>query len=94
MSRIPALLERTQEIGMEALAMTDHGALYGAIDFYREANARNIKPIIGVESYVARSSRKTHLRDNHLVQLYPHCIFLRVHDLHEVCNKSLPNWQV
>ena len=59
MSRIPALLERTQEIGMEALAMTDHGALYGAIDFYREANARNIKPIIGVESYVARSSRKT-----------------------------------
>ena len=42
---------------MEAIAMTDHGALYGAIDFYREATARGIKPIIGVEAYVAPGSR-------------------------------------
>ncbi|HCV00596.1 MAG TPA: hypothetical protein DGL25_05280, partial [Dehalococcoidia bacterium] len=37
MSRIPQLLDRAQELGMDALAMTDHGALYGALDFYREA---------------------------------------------------------
>jgi len=72
MSRIAPLLDRTKEIGMEALAMTDHGALYGAVDFYLEATARQIKPIIGVEAYVARSGRS--VRDSneqpyHLVLL-------------------------
>ena len=46
-------MDRVQGLGQEAVAMTDHGALYGAIDFYREAHARGIKPIIGVEAYVA-----------------------------------------
>ena len=53
LSRIPRLLDRVKELGQEACAMTDHGALYGAIDFYKEAKARGIKPIIGVEAYVA-----------------------------------------
>ena len=57
MSKIPELLDRAQELGFEAMAITDHGALYGAIDFYREAKARGIKPIIGVEAYVAPGSR-------------------------------------
>ncbi|MCK9518784.1 MAG: DNA polymerase III subunit alpha, partial [Dehalococcoidia bacterium] len=52
-----ALMDRVKALGQEAVAMTDHGALYGAIDFYREAIARGIKPIIGVEAYVAPGSR-------------------------------------
>jgi len=59
LSRIPRLLDRVQELGQEACAITDHGALYGAIDFYEEANKRGIKPIIGVEAYVAKGSRRT-----------------------------------
>ncbi|MDZ4278591.1 MAG: PHP domain-containing protein, partial [Dehalococcoidia bacterium] len=59
LSRIPQLLDRAKELGQESCAITDHGALYGAIDFYREARARDIKPIIGVEAYVARGSRRT-----------------------------------
>jgi DNA polymerase-3 subunit alpha len=57
LSRIPALMDRAQEIGQEAIGLTDHGVLYGAIQFYKEAKARGIKPIIGVEAYVARGSR-------------------------------------
>jgi DNA polymerase III subunit alpha len=57
LTRISPLMDRVQELGQEAVAMTDHGALYGAIDFYREARSRGIKPIIGVEAYVAPGSR-------------------------------------
>ena len=59
LQRIPALLDRVKELGQEACAITDHGALYGAIDFYREANKRGIKPIIGVEAYVAKGDRRS-----------------------------------
>ncbi|HXH21377.1 MAG TPA: DNA polymerase III subunit alpha, partial [Dehalococcoidia bacterium] len=59
LTRIPQLMERVREIGQEAVALTDHGALYGAIDFYKEARANGIKPIIGVEAYVAPGSRLT-----------------------------------
>jgi DNA polymerase-3 subunit alpha len=48
---------RAKELEMPALALTDHGALYGAIDFYVAASQAGIKPIIGVETYVARNSR-------------------------------------
>jgi len=61
---------------MPALAITDHGALYGAIDFYHEAKAAGIKPIVGVETYIARKSRfdrdarsEGHGRPFHLVLL-------------------------
>ena len=57
LSAIPELMDRAKELGQEAIALTDHGALYGAIDFYKEAKARGIKPIIGVEAYVAPGSR-------------------------------------
>ncbi len=53
LSRIPKLLDRVKELGQAACAITDHGALYGVIDFYREARERDIKPIIGVEAYIA-----------------------------------------
>ena len=56
-SRIPELMDRAKELGQEAIALTDHGVLYGALQFYKEAKARGIKPIIGVEAYVAQGSR-------------------------------------
>lgn len=73
MSKMAPLMDRVKALGQEAIAMTDHGALYGAIDFYREANARGIKPIIGVEAYVAPGSRHSRERGDsspyHLVML-------------------------
>lgn len=55
--RIKDLVRRAAELGMPALAITDHGVLYGVIDFYREAKKAGIKPIIGCEVYVAARSR-------------------------------------
>ncbi len=57
MCRIPQLVERARELGMESLAITDHGAMYGAIQFYLEAREAGVKPIIGCEVYVAPNSR-------------------------------------
>src|SRR5439155_852807 len=53
LSRIPEITQRAAAEGMPALALTDHGAMYGAIPFYKAATAAGIKPIIGVETYVA-----------------------------------------
>jgi len=55
--KIPELLDYAKELGYEAVALTDHGNLYGAIEFYKEAKKRNIKPIIGAELYLAPRSR-------------------------------------
>ena len=51
-SKIKEITARAKELGMNSLAITDHGVMYGAIDFYRAANANGIKPIIGCEVYV------------------------------------------
>ena len=71
--RIKKLIPRVKELGQTAVAITDHGAMYGVIDFYREANKYGIKPVIGCEVYVANRSRfsKEHLMDwsYHLVLL-------------------------
>ncbi len=56
-SSIPRLIQRTVAHGMNALALTDHGNLHGALEFYREAKKRNINPIIGYEAYIAAGSR-------------------------------------
>lgn len=55
--KIPVLVSRAKELGMEALAITDHGAMYGVIPFYLACREAEIKPIIGVEAYVAQRSR-------------------------------------
>ena len=57
LSRLEQLVKRTSELGMQALAITDHGGLYGAVDFYQIAKSYGVKPIIGCELYVAPSSR-------------------------------------
>lgn len=56
--RIPLLMEQARELGMESMALTDHGNLYGAIDFYSSARKAGVKPIIGCEVYVAHGSRR------------------------------------
>ena len=53
LTRLPELVDFVQQSGMEAVAMTDHGTLSGAIDFYKEATGKGVKPIIGIETYVA-----------------------------------------
>jgi len=53
LSKIPDLISYTKELGMDAIALTDHGALYGAVEFYKEAKKAGIKPIIGCEVYMA-----------------------------------------
>lgn len=57
LGKLDHLIERAKSFGMEALAITDHGAMYGSFKFYLKAKAAGIKPIIGVETYVARRSR-------------------------------------
>ncbi|MGE5802285.1 MAG: DNA polymerase III subunit alpha [Gemmatimonadota bacterium] len=56
-NRIPELLDRVQALGMDSLAITDHGNLHGAWSFYAEAKARKIRPILGFEAYLAFGSR-------------------------------------
>src|SRR3989338_10858760 len=51
--KIDQLLDRVKELGMDSIALTHHGVLYGEIEFYKKANEKNIKPIIGVEMYQA-----------------------------------------
>jgi DNA polymerase-3 subunit alpha len=55
--QIKPLAERTEKLGMQACAMTDHGNMYGAISFYNTMKAKGIRPIIGCETYVAMSGR-------------------------------------
>ncbi len=72
--RIEKLLDRAKELGQTSVAITDHGVMYGAVDFYKAAKKRGIKPIIGCEVYVAKRTRfdKVHEFDRearHLVLL-------------------------
>lgn len=57
LSKVEDLVKKAKEFGMEALALTDHGAMYGAIDFYKECKNAGIKPIVGCEVYVANRTR-------------------------------------
>ncbi len=61
LSKIPALVQHVKDLGMEAVAMTDHGTMSGTVEFYKAAKEVGIKPIIGMEAYVA--SRSRHDRD-------------------------------
>jgi DNA polymerase-3 subunit alpha len=70
-SSIRGMVERAAELRMPALALTDHGSLFGAIEFYQEARRAGVKPILGMEAYVTRGSRRDRTRDtaHHLVLL-------------------------
>lgn len=57
--RIDSLMDHVKSLGQTSVAITDHGVMYGAVDFYKAAKAAGIKPIIGVEAYIADGSMKT-----------------------------------
>ena len=73
-SRIPDLVQRAAALGQPALAITDHGVMYGVIEFYREAKAAGLKPIIGMEGYLA--PRRMQDRDNQLDSKPYHLLLL------------------
>ena len=74
-NKLDALLDRVKDLGMDAVAVTDHGNLFGAFEFYTKAKNSGVKPILGIEAYVAPFDRKdkspTGIRDGgfHLVLL-------------------------
>lgn len=57
MCRIPALIQRAKDLGQTSIAITDHGVMYGVVDFYKQAKAAGIHPVIGCEVYVAPRKR-------------------------------------
>jgi DNA polymerase III subunit alpha len=75
-NRIPDLLDRVQALGMDSLAVTDHGNLHGAWQFYAEAKARKIRPILGFEAYLAFGSRHKRDRPADAPGPYSHLVLL------------------
>jgi DNA polymerase-3 subunit alpha len=59
-SNIKKLINRTKELGMPAVALTDHGTMYGVIEFFNAAKSAGVKPIIGLEAYMAQRSMQDH----------------------------------
>lgn len=76
--RIPQLVERAAELGFKSLAITDHGAMYGVIDFYKACKKAGIKPILGCEVYTARRSHAD--KDPRLDAEQGHLILLAEND--------------
>ena len=78
-NKIKELVSRTKEMGMDSVAITDHGVMYGVIDFYKAATEAGIRPIIGCEVYVAPGSRfdKNGQADNK----YNHLVLLAENDI-------------
>ena len=79
LGKLDHLIERAKSYGMDALAITDHGSMYGSFKFYLKAKAAGIKPILGVETYVARRS---HLDKEGKIDTDPyHLILLAQNDV-------------
>ena len=74
LAKIDNLIDKAIELNMDSLALTDHGVMYGAVEFYQKAKKKGIKPIIGMEAYVANNSRHSKIsgvddKRNHLILL-------------------------
>lgn len=78
LTKIPALIEFVKSSGMEAVAVTDHGTLSGAVEFYTAATSKGVKPIIGMEAYIA--SRKHTDKDPGKDKQYYHLIILAMNN--------------
>ena len=75
-NRIPDLLDRVQALGMDSLAITDHGNVHGAWAFYEEARQRKLRPILGFEAYLAFGSRHARERPPDAPSAYSHLVIL------------------
>ena len=78
-AKIDELITRTKEMGMNSIAITDHGVMYGAIDFYKAAKKAGIKPILGCEVYVAVKSR--HVKERGDDGNYHHLVLLAENEI-------------
>lgn len=78
LTKVDELVDRVKALGMEAVAMTDHGTLSGAIEFYKACKAKDVKPIIGIEAYVAARTR--HDRDPSKDKARYHIILLAMNN--------------
>ena len=78
MSKIPALMDKVKEMGMDSVALTDHGTMSGTIEFYKAAQNAGVKPILGMEAYVAARSR--HDRDPQKDKARYHLIILAMNN--------------
>ena len=78
LSQIDGLVERAQELGMTSLAITDHGVMYGTIEFYNACKEAGIKPIIGLEAYIAPRSMEE--KDGKVDSNYFHLTLLAAND--------------
>lgn len=78
LTRIPDLINYVNETGMQAVAMTDHGTLSGAIEFYKEATSKGVKPLVGIETYVA--ARKHTNKDPQKDKLRHHLIIIAMNE--------------
>src|SRR5438045_9591644 len=74
--RLDKLTEKAHELKFPAMALTDHGVLFGAIDFYQAAREKGIKPIIGCEDYVAPGSRLEKKTSSGGRDVYNHVVLL------------------
>ena len=74
MCRVKELPKRAKELGMQAIALTDHGVMYGAVEFFEECKKEGIKPIIGCEMYVAPRDRFS--KEHGIDDKYSHLILL------------------
>lgn len=72
--KIPEIIRRTKEMNMNAVALTDHGAMYGCLEFYKNCRSEGIKPIIGVEAYIAKNS--LHLKRTKIDDISFHILLL------------------
>ena len=91
-SKIKEITKRAKELGMDSLAITDHGVMYGVIEFYEAAKKAGIKPVLGCEVYVAPGSRfdkgagQSEDKYNHLVLLRVRALQVRCRDIcQEAC---------
>jgi DNA polymerase-3 subunit alpha len=79
LTKVSELVERVKDLGMESVAITDHGTMSGAVEFYKAAKDAGIKPIIGMEAYVA--SRSRHDRDPQKDKARYHLILLAMNEV-------------
>ncbi len=80
-NKIKECIARVKELGMDSVAITDHGVMYGVIDFYRAAKAAGIRPILGCEVYVAPGSRFDKETGGDREDRYHHLVLLAENDL-------------
>jgi DNA polymerase III subunit alpha len=79
LTKVPALIDFVKKSGMSAVAITDHGTLSGAIEFYKEAKSKDIKPLIGIEAYVA--PRKLSDKEASKDKVYYHLVILAMNQI-------------